>query len=168
MQGRRKLAVIVLIGFGAAAIACFQVLTRGQQAIVVPVICVVLIFALAIALGSDDTRARSMGRRSPDYKVVGAKLDEIEREMKRVGLWQETPLKEEQYNFRRAFAMDTMSYDQWLQFVFIPRVKEIINTKGKFPLSSSVGAQAVREFDTYANAQALISLLSEFDRLFDG
>src|SRR5215469_12765383 len=113
---------------------------------------------------------RSMFKRKskagPDYEVVAAKLGEIEQEMKRVGLWQEQPLKPEQYNFSKAFAMDTMSYDQWLQFIFVPRVKEIISTRGKFPASSSVGAQAVREFDTYRNAERLITLLSEFDRLF--
>ena len=102
----------------------------------------------------------------PDYRVVAAKADEIEREMKRAGLWQDKPLAPEQYNFTRAFGMDTMSYDQWLQFVFLPRVREIISTEGTFPASSSVGAQAVREFDGYPKAEALITLLCEFDGLF--
>jgi uncharacterized protein YqcC (DUF446 family) len=139
----------------------------SQQIIVIPVITLAMIFALAIALGSRSAGAGgSMARQSPDYRVVEAKVDDIEREMKRVGLWQDKPLSPEQYNFSSPFAMDTMSYDQWLQFVFIPRVREIIRTEGKFPASSSVGAQAVREFDTYPDAQRLISLLSEFDRLF--
>jgi len=142
-----------------------QLLSRPQQMIAIPVICVVMIFAFAMALGTRGS-GRPTGNHSPDYGLVAARLDEIEREMKLVGLWQEKPLAPEQYNFTRAFAMDTMSYDQWLQFVFIPRVREIISTKGKFPASSSVGAQAVREFDTYRNAERLITLLSEFDRLF--
>jgi uncharacterized protein YqcC (DUF446 family) len=33
--------------------------------------------------------------------------------MKRIGYWQPEPLESEQYNFERAFAMDTMAFPQW-------------------------------------------------------
>ena len=167
MQKRRKRAGVCLLASVIITITCMEVLSRSQQVIIVPLICVVMIFAFAMTLGvGGGGDGRSAGRRSPDYGVVAAKLDEIEQEMKRVGLWQEGPLEPERYNFSSAFAMDTMSFDQWLQFIFVPRVRGIISEGGKFPASSSVGAQAVREFDTYPNAQRLISLLSEFDSLF--
>ncbi len=87
--------------------------------------------------------------------------------MKRVGLWQNTPLKPEQYDFRAAFGGDTMAFPQWLQFIFLPNVRSIIAGKGKFPNVSQVGAYAVREFDTYAeDTSGLQTLLSEFDQLF--
>jgi tRNA pseudouridine synthase C len=54
----------------------------------------------------------------------------------------------------------------WLQFIFIPRVNSIIAERGQFPKSSSVGAQAVREFDGVPEASRLVSLLSEFDAMF--
>jgi uncharacterized protein YqcC (DUF446 family) len=126
-----------------------------------------MIFVFAMALRPRSSGGGgSVGRSAPGYTTVAAKLDQIEQEMRRVGLWQEKPLAPDQYNFTQAFAMDTMSYDQWLQFVFVPRVREIIRTEGRFPASSSVGAQAVREFDTYPDAERLIALLSEFDSLF--
>src|SRR5262249_23452021 len=167
MLTRRNRAGICLIALVILATACMQLFSRSQQMIAIPVICVVMIFAFAMALGAGGNE-RPFRNHSPDYGTVAAKLDEIEQEMKVVGLWQEEPLAPEKYNFTRAFAMDTMSYDQWLQFVFLPRVRDIISTKGKFPASSSVGAQAVREFDAYPNAGGLITLLSEFDRLFWG
>lgn len=154
-----------MIAMVILATGCMRLLSPSQQAIAIPLICVVMIFAFAMALGSGGA-GRPLRNGGPDYRVVAAKIDEIEQEMKRVGLWQEAPLAPEQYEFTRAFGMDTMSYDQWLQFVFLPRVREIISTRSKFPTSSSVGAQAVREFDTYPNAERLISLLSEFDTLF--
>ena len=107
-----------------------------------------------------------MSKQQPDPSVVTAKLAEIEQEMKRIGFWQDQPLRPEQYEFRQAFAMDTMAFSQWLQFIFIPRVREIIATGGQFPTKSQVGAQAVREFDTWPDAGNLVSLLSEFDALF--
>lgn len=98
-------------------------------------------------------------------KDVTRYLDEIEAEMRRIGMWQEEPLRPEQMEFTQAFAMDTMAFSQWLQFIFLPRVREAV-AANHFPGSSSVGAQAVREFDGVNEASGLITLLSEFDGLF--
>jgi uncharacterized protein YqcC (DUF446 family) len=92
--------------------------------------------------------------------------DQIEAEMRSIGLWQNEPLRAEQLDFTQAFAMDTMTFAQWLQFIFLVRVREAV-ASNEFPSSSSVGAQAVREFDGHPDADRLITLLSEFDALFD-
>ncbi len=98
-------------------------------------------------------------------ETVLSQLARIEAELQGMGWWQSKPLQPEQYQFTRAFAMDTMSFSQWLQFIFIPRVKESA-VEGKFPLKSQVAAQAVREFDGYPQATRLVALLAEFDELF--
>lgn len=103
---------------------------------------------------------------TPLQQNVAGYVDQIEAEMRRVGMWQEKSLRPEQLNFKKAFAMDTMAFSQWLQFIFIPRVREAI-AANSFPKSSSVGAQAVREFDGHPNADRLVTLLSEFDALFE-
>ena len=100
------------------------------------------------------------------HEIVEEKITEIENEMKRIGSWQSEPLPEEKHNFHAAFAMDTLAFGQWLQFIFIPRVTSIVEARGEFPPSSSVGAQAIREFDGDDTAQQLVSLLCEFDALF--
>jgi uncharacterized protein YqcC (DUF446 family) len=92
--------------------------------------------------------------------------DRIEAEIRRIGFWQDEPLRPEQMEFTQAFAMDTMTYAQWLQFIFLPRVREAA-AANQFPSSSSVGTQAVREFDGSSEAGDLITLLAEFDALFD-
>jgi len=90
----------------------------------------------------------------------------IEAEMRRIGYWQNQPLRPEQMQFKQAFAMDTMAFTQWLQFIFLPRVREAA-ASNQFPSGSSVGTQAVREFDGDPNAGNLTTLLAEFDALFD-
>ncbi len=106
-------------------------------------------------------------RKQPDYVVVRRQTDLIEAEMRRVGLWFDTPPTPDQFQFKRAFAGDTMSFDQWLQYVFLPNVRAIVDQRGQFPPSSSVGSYAVREFDTSPFDTAhLIDLLIDFDRLF--
>lgn len=103
---------------------------------------------------------------TPMQQKVARCADEIESEMRSAGLWQDAPLRREQLNFKQAFAIDTMTFTQWLQFVFLPRVREAI-AANQFPSSSSVGAQAVREFDGAPDADRLVTLLSEFDGLFE-
>lgn len=102
----------------------------------------------------------------PDYDAAEAKLAEIEAEMKRIGFWQTEPLPPDKYDFERAFGGDTMAFSQWIQFVLIPRVRELIETRGAFPPESQVAVQAVREFDGLPETERLQSLLREFDMLF--
>ncbi len=101
----------------------------------------------------------------PASKLVLAKLEQIETELHQLHWWQLEPLKPEQYDFHAAFAMDTMSFSQWLQFIFIPKVRAAA-VENKFPSQSQVAAQAIREFDGVPEASYLITLLSEFDALF--
>ncbi len=105
---------------------------------------------------------------APSYDEVQRQLDEIEAEMKRTGYWRDEPLPPEMYNFTQAFAMDTMPFSYWLQFIFIPRVRSIIAERGQFPSRSMVGTQAIREFDGNEDAEHLVDLLNRFDRLFAG
>lgn len=102
---------------------------------------------------------------SPTPSSVLSQLERIENEMKHIGMWQEGPLAPEQFDFRAAFGMDTMSFAQWLQFIFIPNVRTAA-WQNKFPAGSNVAAQAVREFDGNPEASQLIMLLSDFDALF--
>lgn len=101
----------------------------------------------------------------PDPRVVLEKLDLIEAEMRKIGLWQNGPLEPDQYDFRAAFAGDTMTFSQWLQFILLPNVKSAVE-KETFPSRSRVAAQAVREFDGLDEASNLITILSDFDALF--
>lgn len=76
-------------------------------------------------------------------------------------------MHEEQFENMGAFGTNTMTYEQWIQFIFIPNVQDIIQTEGEFPSASETGAYAVRYFDGDRDASQLITLLSEFDDYFN-
>jgi uncharacterized protein YqcC (DUF446 family) len=105
--------------------------------------------------------------RMDKHAQVAVMVDRIEAEMRAIGLWQNEALEPSRYAFNQAFAMDTMTFSQWLQFVFIPRVREIINAHGSFPAQSMVAAQAVREYDGLHEASKLLKLLSAFDAFIE-
>lgn len=99
------------------------------------------------------------------HERLAAKADEIEAELRRMGWWD---LPEPDMNFKQAFGMDTMAFGQWVRFVLVPRIREMVAGGSPPPASSMVGVQAAREFDGQPEAERLSSLLSELDGIVNG
>ena len=93
------------------------------------------------------------------------RLSEIEAEMRRVGLWQDEPLPREAYDYTLAFARDTMAFHQWLQFVFIPQVIDMVENYAELPRKSEVGITAGQAFAGWEKGDRLVELLRQFDEL---
>lgn len=102
------------------------------------------------------------------YQRAASYAERIERELRGLGVWQSAPLPDAAYDSRQAFFADTMTFYQWLQFVLLARVREIVDKRGEFPRGSSVGAYAVRELDGCEEAGELITALCEFDEFVEG
>ncbi len=100
------------------------------------------------------------------YTRVSAVAQQIEAELKRLGGWQAEPLPREAFQNMGAFGSNTMSFPQWLQFVLLERVKEIVAEQGDFPAESQVGVYAMGEFEGAPDVIQLQNLLNEFDSLF--
>jgi uncharacterized protein YqcC (DUF446 family) len=110
-------------------------------------------------------RKRAKTRTPPPYRRVAATVAAVEAEMKRIGLWQDAPLPPEALAVHAAFGAGTMRYAQWLQFVLVPRTAEIVAARGEFPRRSDLAVMGVRNFDGRPEADGLIALLAELDRL---
>jgi uncharacterized protein YqcC (DUF446 family) len=66
-----------------------------------------------------------------------------------------------------AFGIKTMAFEQWLQFVFIPAVKEALAGERAAPAKSQVGRHAAKCFDGDADASHLTDLLCSFDDTYE-
>ncbi len=102
------------------------------------------------------------------YTRAGIQADKIEAELRRLGRWQDTPLPEGQYENMGAFGSNTMSFEQWIQFILVINIRAIITDNGDFPDESQVGTYAVRAFDADPEAGQLTQLLIELDDLIEG
>lgn len=98
---------------------------------------------------------------------VHNRIEEIQRAMRELGIWQSELMPPDALEFELPFGADKLTFGQWLQFVFVPRVKAVVAAKGDFPNSSSVGTQAVRELDGLAGGDRLVELLCDFDRFIE-
>jgi uncharacterized protein YqcC (DUF446 family) len=97
-----------------------------------------------------------------------AKVEAIEAELRRLGWWSEQPPAEDALREPGPFGMRSLSPEQWLQFVLIPRVREAAAGANSFPRASNVAAWAVREQSACPeDCSALQKLLGEFDALFE-
>jgi uncharacterized protein YqcC (DUF446 family) len=102
----------------------------------------------------------------PDiHKQIETIANRIEAELKVLRRWDEEPLPKEKYENMGPFGSNTMSFVQWLQFVLIPRIREIVREKKDFPAGSMLTAYALREFNGDSNSGQLSMLLSELDQL---
>lgn len=101
------------------------------------------------------------------YALVSAKVKEIENELRRLNRWQADPLPNETFTDMGAFGANTMSYEQWLQFVLIPRISEIIESKEAFPQESQLAIYAIRYFDGDYDSTALQGILYDLDQLIN-
>jgi uncharacterized protein YqcC (DUF446 family) len=101
------------------------------------------------------------------YELVSSKADEIEAELKRLGRWMENPLPDECFINMGAFGSNTMSFEQWLQFVLIPRIREIVKEQSDFPAGSNLAPYGVRYFDGDTNVATLQDILYSLDLLIN-
>jgi uncharacterized protein YqcC (DUF446 family) len=88
----------------------------------------------------------------------------IQEELKRLNRWS-APLPDEAFHAMGAFGSNTMAFEQWIQFILIPRLQEIIESKASFPSSSSLGDYGIRVFDGDPNSRQLHQLLYQLDSL---
>jgi uncharacterized protein YqcC (DUF446 family) len=102
------------------------------------------------------------------HDKAGKAVDVIEAELRRIGRWSEHRPPDAAFVDMGAFGMKTLSPEQWLQFVLVPNVRDIIVQRGAFPRSSAVSVWAFRNFDGDPDADQLLGLLGEFDALFEG
>ena len=103
---------------------------------------------------------------APDpYERAAALCAALEAELKRLGRWRATPLPAAAFENMGAFGENTMTFEQWIQFVLLDRLREIVSERGTFPGGSQLASYAVRAFDDDPDAEPLREILWEIDQL---
>ncbi|CFQ56276.1 Domain of uncharacterised function%2C DUF446 [Yersinia similis] len=64
---------------------------------------------------------------------VRQSLQDIEFAMREADLWQVAPPEAEAFESNEPFSIDTMAAEQWLQWVFIPRMYALLELNSPFP-----------------------------------
>lgn len=101
--------------------------------------------------------------------AIADQLLMIERELRAIGLWSDVSPSQEALSSHEPFCVDTLALEEWLQWIFLPRMKLIIETGADLPSASGIREIAEEAYaGEGARAQALLEALGAFDRLITG
>ncbi|NER64408.1 YqcC family protein [Pseudomonas sp. MAFF212427] len=90
----------------------------------------------------------------------------IEHELRAQGWWSEQAPSPEALASVTPFAVDSMSFDQWLQWIFLPKMTEILENGLSLPNASGILVMAETVYvDRPQESRELRRLLAEFDQL---
>lgn len=98
--------------------------------------------------------------------AVADQLLLIERELRRLGWWAGIAPAAERLASVEPFCVDTLAFEEWLQWIFLPRMKQIIEQQAPLPGACAIQPMAEMVWAEQGEQVAvLLRLLGEFDRL---
>jgi uncharacterized protein YqcC (DUF446 family) len=102
------------------------------------------------------------------FPKIAEQLLLIERELRLQGWWDELAPSAEALASVEPFSVDTLDFEQWLQWIFLPRMKAIL--ENNLPLPNASGIQEMAEMvfaarNLKGKDRQLQVLLKEFDQL---
>lgn len=95
-------------------------------------------------------------------------LGEIEQLMQEQALWGSCAPELSVFESSEPFCIDTMSPEEWLQWVFIPRMRALLEGHNPLPTRIAIAPYFEEAFNLRAeNHQSLIDVLYQIDQLLN-
>jgi uncharacterized protein YqcC (DUF446 family) len=93
-------------------------------------------------------------------------LSNLEHLLKINDLWQDIQPEKNKLMSKAPFCCDTLAFEQWLQFVFIPKITNMVNKDIPLPTKIAITPMAQEAFKAHANqGNELILVISAIDSL---
>jgi uncharacterized protein YqcC (DUF446 family) len=109
-----------------------------------------------------------LGQRDPRERALIAVVDDLEAELRRMDLWELSPPSQQMLASTEPFCFDTLALSQWLQWLLIPRMRQIFAGDGSLPTRSAIHPLAEDCFGHLDDPSTLLMLIERFDRLIGG
>lgn len=103
------------------------------------------------------------------HSAMRALLADLEAEMRRRDLWSAQPPSPEAMSSVMPFMYDTLRLHQWLQWVFLPRTRALIDAGARLPGNCHIHPLAEHEFArlTEVETTGLLALIQRVDELMN-
>lgn len=102
---------------------------------------------------------------SPWDEMAQVLLD-LEQALRELALWTAEPPAAQRLNSATPFCVDTLRFEEWLQWVFIPRMGKIAVRREKLAVSASILPMGEQSFAHLGRRQqSLLNVLAQVDRL---
>jgi uncharacterized protein YqcC (DUF446 family) len=100
------------------------------------------------------------------HTAVAEVLLDIECELRRARLWQDESPSAEALASAEPFAVDTLAFHQWLQFILLPRMHQLVRERLPLPAACAVSPMAEEVYQQQLVMKPLLAQLQRLDRLF--
>ncbi|MGB5447152.1 MAG: YqcC family protein [Psychromonas sp.] len=101
------------------------------------------------------------------HRLLLPLLQQLENEIRHIGLWQEVKPSQQALASRAPFAIDSMNFVQWLQFIFLNKMGELVRFSQPLPESMLILPMATEYFKGLPhNSAEIINIISRIDGLF--
>lgn len=99
------------------------------------------------------------------WHLLADELLALEQELRQQGLWAAQPPSPAALASREPFCVDTLPYESWLQWVFIPRMAQIVERGGMLPAACHIQPMGEEAFAHLGRrSHELVSILGRIDR----
>lgn len=91
-------------------------------------------------------------------------LEQLQECMQQLNLWRAMPPSPDAFLSEEPFSIDTMSAEEWLQWVFIPRMHALLESGAPLPSQIAISPyieEAMKEFDALDTLLAPLVALEE-------
>lgn len=93
-------------------------------------------------------------------------LIDIEAQLRQLGLWDKIPPSTEALASTQPFCVDTLTLPQWLQFIFLPTIYNMLETEQQLPERCGIAPMAVEFFKGSGLAvEELVFSLEKIDEI---
>ena len=100
------------------------------------------------------------------HQDVLRELGILQVELQTLGLWSDLAPSEEALLSTQPFCCDLMGFAEWLQWIFIPRLSYLLETKSQLPHQSGIYPMAEEAFkDLEGTIKGLLSSIKRMDIL---
>lgn len=90
----------------------------------------------------------------------------LQKELQQLGLWSVEPAPPSALASREPFCVDTLAFEGWLQWVFIPRMAQIVESGGVMPAGCNIQPMGEEVFAHLGRRGAeLLAILGRIDRI---
>lgn len=92
----------------------------------------------------------------------------LEQALKQCHLWRSEPPAPEAFLSTQPFCVDTMSFAEWLQWVFVARLRALLEAQRPLPQGSQVAPLAAELWKGQPEALHLCPVLEKIDACLNG
>ncbi len=93
-------------------------------------------------------------------------LTDLERELRALQMWTAEPPEAKRLTSGQPFCVDTLGFEEWLQWVFVPRMNDLIAQRGLLPGAAQLAPMGEQGFVHLGRRQRpLLLLLERIDQL---